>query len=188
MPELQLERAEWGIVSRAIRQVSHYCQAASIRQEELPIDLIRPICRLARTYRLERARHLLRAYDRSDVVPYAGVFASTSGTTKRLIVPPIVEIHGEEHVLIDGLHRTLLASDAGRREMVVVCITGNLPPLPGDPLNWESIQTISHHTPREAKFENYRPEHFRRISCSLVSYSTGERMGTIGPGRHEDTV
>lgn len=161
--------ADWSAVEEVIRRVPQYRNCRDITQEAMPASALRPLCLKARRYRLDRVAELLAAYELASIPLYLGVTLQTASGLRRLLAPPIVERHGSDYILVDGLHRVSLANDKGFSVVIVALAQGDLDPLPGSPLSWDEIETISHHTTRESKFRNFAPRHFRPISQFLDS-------------------
>ncbi len=166
---LKAKKANWEQVTGAIRRVPLYGECTTITHEKLPTQVLKPICAIARTYRLERVGSLVAAYGAAALPLYVGVILSYPTGGSCLVAPPIIEMHGEDYVLIDGLHRLLAARCKGLSAVSVAVVRGELSPLPGDAVSWSCVRTVSCHTSRESKFRNFRPPHFRPISESLDS-------------------
>lgn len=163
-----MELAGEDAVEKAIRRVPQYAQGVRLQQERVAIADLRPLCRLVRSYRIERVTRLLSAYRAAGIVEFAGVFADAARTV--LLPPPITESHPNGLVIIDGLHRLFLARQAGLEDVGVAVVRGDLPPLPGDPLCWDQVQLVTHSTEREVKFVNFRPNEFRPIKETIDSW------------------
>jgi len=160
-----LRPASWEDVERTIRRVPEYADESRVQlsTETVALDSLRPLCRLARTYRLERVSKLIAACDAARLSPFSGVWFAGESQSPRLIPPPIIEEHSGRLVIIDGLHRLLQAKYAGLRSVSVVVLHGDLARLPADQLTWNEVSLTDHETPRAAKFRNLDDSVFRRI-------------------------
>jgi len=66
------------------------------------------------------------------------------GQDVRLIFPPVVERHGVEDFVMDGVHRFLAAIQSGRDGVLCVRVSGShLLPLPSAPGTWASLRVGS---------------------------------------------
>ncbi|HLD79130.1 MAG TPA: hypothetical protein VJA18_01070 [Candidatus Nanoarchaeia archaeon] len=77
-------------------------------------------------------------------------------------VPPIVERHGQQDVLLDGMHRSMVCSSAG----TTICpiIVSNVgAPLPFDPISWNEVKAVKEKPPVEERYINLRPTLFRDL-------------------------
>lgn len=79
-------------------------------------------------------------------------------------VPPIVEIHGRNAVLIDGIHRSYLCNAAGTT-INAVHINDVGAPLPFDPINWKEARLVSEKPIKEERYKNLKIEYFRDLSA-----------------------
>lgn len=83
-------------------------------------------------------------------------------------IPPIIEIHGNDAVLIDGAHRSYICSAAGT-PINAVHISGNpkypITPLPFDPISWQDTKIMDKRPAIESRYKNLRKEFFRDLSA-----------------------
>lgn len=162
---LTVRPATWDDVERKVRRVPQYADAARVRLTEETVDPVRlrPLCRLARTYRLDGVRQLMAACDAAGVTLFRGVWLTAVGSPERLVPPPLIEEHGGLLVIIDGLHRLYEAMQTGRGKVTVAVLRGELQRLPADVLTWDEVSLIDRHTLRAEKFRNLDESVFRQI-------------------------
>ncbi len=79
-----------------------------------------------------------------------------------IYIPPLIEVHGKDTILIDGTHRAYLCSKVGTTTLAVY-IQGNLPPLPFEPINWEEIQITERKPPIKERYKNLNQRLFRDL-------------------------
>jgi hypothetical protein len=163
--ELTVRAAQWDEVERRIRRVPQYADAARIRLTEESLDpaRLRPLCRLVRTYRLDGVRRLIAACTAAQVPLFAGIWLKPADGTERLIPPPLIEEHGGQLVIIDGLHRLYEATQTGMGAVTITVLRGELERLPADVMSWDEVSLIDRHTPRTEKFRNLDEAVFRQI-------------------------
>jgi len=79
-------------------------------------------------------------------------------------IPPIIEIHGQQAVLIDGIHRSRLCGGAGTT-VNAVHISYVDAPLPFDPITWDDVRIMDEKPPVAERYKNLRKEYFRDLSA-----------------------
>ncbi len=175
---VRAEKASWNNIKIVIQAIPFYKErlnSLSLSYDELPINHIKPICLYARSHRIDRLKCLILAYKKCSIPLMAGMHLRIVNGEHRFIVPPIVEVHSNSYVLVNGRHRLfLLVNQELVEDVPVVLIRGNLPPLPGDVLSWENVKEIcpKKKKNREEKFKNYRgDEYIRKISDTLNKFS-----------------
>lgn len=82
---------------------------------------------------------------KENILEMNGYFTYRSGDKKYALIPPIIEDVRGQKVVIDGMHRILLAKKLGR-EIIVVVVIKNIPQkliLPVAPNKWEELKVVS---------------------------------------------
>jgi len=82
-------------------------------------------------------------------------------------VPPIVEQHGDQMVLLDGVHRNFLILRSGTT-VETVLIRGVDAPFPATPQRWEVVKPVDAKPPVEERFFDLRQEFFRDVKSSGI--------------------
>lgn len=103
------------------------------------------------TYQLVRSNQLVyNLYDifqkkyKHDILNMDGYVTYNSGGKRYALVPPIIECVANSKIIIDGLHRVLLAKKMKRKAITVIAI-GNVPEklfLPAAPNSWEELKVV----------------------------------------------
>ncbi|MFC4048545.1 hypothetical protein ACFOY4_02515 [Actinomadura syzygii] len=134
---------------------------ASLAWEAVRLADVRSIVHVARRQRLSSAERLLGLYQAARMAPYLPL--SVTDEPGSFVVPPVVEVHGEHFVLIDGVHRLMAAHRTGIRQVRLLVVSGPLPEPPGDICALPDIGLSSEHRPPGVMFRNLRENEFRRV-------------------------
>ncbi len=135
---------------------------AQIRARRLRIADLRPTAYYALQGQLEGHRFLQRSLEREyalSLFDLSGALDYYAGDTLYRMGPPLIETYFEPDegqvvsVIVDGLHRILLAKSLGLEFIWAVEITGIPPqfPLVPLPLRWQDIRLMDAVPPLEAK-------------------------------------
>ena len=79
-------------------------------------------------------------------------------------IPPIIEIHGDRAVLVDGSHRSYLCGSAGTT-INAAHISNVEIPLPFDPQSFDKVQIVTEKPPIEQRYQNLRRKYFRDLAA-----------------------
>lgn len=77
-------------------------------------------------------------------------------------LPPIVEQHDSDMILLDGIHRFFLMLRSGTTIEAVV-VYGVEWPFPASTRNWSTIRTVEDKPPPDERFFSLRPDLFRDV-------------------------
>ena len=146
------------IAINRIQQIPQYTYASSIEMITVEVDKLKPLCLFVRNYRLKPASDLINAYTKQDIPLFEPV-----KTGVRIINPPIIELHDNMFVIIDGLHRINYLRQIQVKSAIVMIVYGVNVPLPADILNWDEVQHTNEKLSRKEKFRNLKVEYFRPI-------------------------
>ena len=79
-------------------------------------------------------------------------------------IPPLVEVHGDNAVLIDGIHRSYICGSVGTTiNAIHICNVGVK--LPFDPLEWENASLMDEKPPIEKRYVNLNQDLFRDLGA-----------------------
>lgn len=95
---------------------------------------------------------------------------SRQGRSNAIISPPIVEKSVDDDgklVVVDGLHRVLMARNQGLNNISVVMIENSASPIPAYPVSWDEVEVMNHIPPIEAKRK------FRLTAENLPLWTSG---------------
>lgn len=186
-PLLLYQDMEFGDISDIVRRVPTYHSLSNqdIRLESIAIDRILPIQMVLTQYKLRRAESVIRLHTQygsklfSPVPMPESILASRTKTRHRrhllkkmvLWLPPIVEVHDDAFVLIDGHHRFYALCDnksIGVGAVQVVVVRGVTEPLPCTPLKpldeWMrgvKVDDVLYSLGRQNRYMNFQPSHWR---------------------------
>ena len=100
----------------------------------------------------------------SNMLPLQ-VYGKDSGGKKAIAfyIPAIVEIHNDEAVLLDGMHRTNICGSAGSA-IKVIQISKVGARLPFEPISWRDIKSVDEKPDIGQRYVDLKPELFRDLS------------------------
>lgn len=110
---------------------------------------------------LEKGVDTLRLNEEASLIEY-----SLGGSLKSFILPPIVEVSEDDGgilVIVDGLHRTVVAKEQGLPTITTVVIRDTACPIPAMPVSWEEIRVFDQVPPTQEK----RRFRFRSLQQNL---------------------
>lgn len=76
----------------------------------------------------------------------------------RTLTPPLIEVSeddGNAMVIVDGLHRIVIARESGLETITVIRIRGSAAPIPSLPVPWEAVKKLDSVPPSDQK-RNFR--------------------------------
>ena len=77
-------------------------------------------------------------------------------------VPPLIEHHNSDGVLLDGIHRSYICKSAGTT-VTAVHVFNAASPLPFDKIEWGEAQLMENKPPIEQRYRNLNPKLFRDL-------------------------
>jgi hypothetical protein len=77
-------------------------------------------------------------------------------------LPPIIEVSGDSHFLLDGIHRNFLVMRVGTT-IESVLVKGVTVPPPCDAKTWSDVKVVDEKPPRAERFYNLHPPLFRNL-------------------------
>lgn len=97
-------------------------------------------------------------------MPPLQVYGQDSEGEKALAfyIPPIIEIHNDEAIILDGMHRNYLCNSVGTT-IKAVHISRISVGLPFEPINWEDIKLTNEKPPISERYVNLRQSQFRDL-------------------------
>lgn len=164
----QLIPAEWNHIRRLLDLIPQYRNHISISLSTISTNDIYSVARYVRDCRLAKARGILAALKKEGISPYQPVI-SLAGGRRRVIVPPVLEIHASRAILLDGTHRVWVAREANIPTLTVILVAGVPHPLPCEVLSWSSMLVRSDHYSSEENLVNLKRSHFRPLTTTFNS-------------------
>ncbi len=164
------------LVAKIIREVwAKGYGTAEIHLADVDLEGVRPLTRSLDKGRYDRAGEHLWLLRRNRLRPFVPVLLRF-GQEKayRLALPPVLELHGVDLVVVDGAHRLKALADAGAKRAVCVVVAGqDLPRLPGEPAdNWDDVEVFKWERSAQKKIQGIRRRSFRPTGRMLK----GERF------------
>jgi hypothetical protein len=113
------------VVETALLLVWPRYESVRVELSEVSASELRTPIPKVEAARLTSAQHLLDSFKAEGVSPYL-----TAMVDDRVVLGPLVERHGAQKVLIDGLHRTLAVHRSGQNALSVLVIEAAVMPPP----------------------------------------------------------
>jgi hypothetical protein len=175
----QLDRLVGGdaadaFIEFAVRQSSPLYKDVKIERRVLAFHDIYPLSRYIAPSRTHVARSYVSLMTERGLQLFEPMCFRRPGEKRyHVTLPPVVEPWNDTYVLIDGVHRMCaLGAIRGRHALVVSLVSEHeLPPLPGQPVNWTDISVEHRPQQRRRKFERLRRPFFRPAASYLRSDS-----------------
>jgi hypothetical protein len=135
--------------------------SARLESKEVPIDGLLPLPSSLEQFKLARWDLLSRTMERHKLPNAFALEGSPWPCT-----PPVIEVYPDGlQVILDGAHRIYSKRIRGKATTPAIVVhmpTHDLfPAIPRG--GWEEVSVSYDKTPRENRYDTYRPEHFRPI-------------------------
>lgn len=127
-------------IEREVKKLPQY-QQAKISIRSVKIANLKPLHRFIDSQEYKDIDTLASRMKKHDISLWDGV-AVSSATSIKQICPPIIEIHNNESIILDGLGRVYYSRLKDEREMIACVIENVSEPLVGEPWTWDKIQII----------------------------------------------
>lgn len=138
---------------------------AEISIEKILISNIYPLHKHINKSRLASIQLLIERQRKHGLECCDSIVIHSTDATK-VIPPPIVEVHDNKHILIDGAHRTYWLKEEGEVSEIKCILIKNASTKPaGDIRSWEDVYLGNQDgIDREKNFLNYNPKNWRDLS------------------------
>lgn len=153
---------------RILRGVPQY---ATITEEHITLERIHTHelwagCQVVKSYKFEPTAAIIDAYQTQKLDFFEPCVAISSGNPKHsILLPPIVERHGEKMVIIDGMHRLYWSRYHAKLSQVTCLVVSPTLALPGEPIPLDKVVVRSDKAnDRRQIFIDFQPHLFRQIS------------------------
>jgi len=160
------------LMARTIRSTTQVYREMDIASEIVPLSATFPVLRSARQERYTRATafvDLLEAAGIERFVPTLLRFARE--WRYRLVLPPVLEEHGRQMVVVDGSHRlkVLYDRDVIEARCVVIRPRHDAATLPAPPAALIELQDmhVGNYVSKGRKFEDFNKGDFRPVASHL---------------------
>jgi len=162
---------DWKAAEPYVRLVPQYARLPGIELTTIPTHRIESLASYVRVSRLFFARALLEQMRARQLPLYAPVIIEYDAR-KRIVIPPVVEKHGDRFILFDGTHRIWAAREVGIQELSVVCVGEVGLPLPSIPVPWERVRVREDYYSTEENLVNFNRALFRPVTTTFNGDST----------------
>jgi hypothetical protein len=125
----------------------------------LESKLISLICDVEQTF----SRFFVKGLSKMPPVTVYGADANGE-KAMAFYIPPIIEIHQNQAVILDGIHRNCVCKGAGTT-INSVHISEVDVPLPFDIIRWKDTQVMKEKPSIEQRYVNLRKEYFRHLGA-----------------------
>lgn len=172
LEDLAPPEAVEALVVRTVREISSVYGDAAIAIEKIDMSRVRPLARVMNARRRDRMERYLRMLRRRHIIPYTPAAVRFRGEAAyQLALPPVLEEHGSQFAVVDGLHRLHLLFERGDSAVVCVVIRGaHLPELPSDLARWRAVRVSTNESrPQKKNFLHFRSSRFRPVGSYLRS-------------------
>jgi hypothetical protein len=163
----QIELASWDNVLRLLRLIPQY-DHTTIGLVSVQTAKIISTARYVRDTRLARARTILQQLLSNQIAPFQPVILHSEGR-RRLVVPPVTEVHDSCLYLMDGTHRIWAARERGLPSVIVVMVSNVNVPLPSEPVAWRDMSVRNEHYTTEENLINFNRSLFRPLTTTFNS-------------------
>ena len=133
-----LREGTWAETDQRVRSIPQYTFLCDIRLARVQTDSILSLAQFINTRRLLFAEALSAKILTAGIPLFRPVVVRVGHLT-RLVVPPVVEEHEGQLVLVDGTHRVWLARYKALPNIEIVVVRGVELPLPSKLVSWERI-------------------------------------------------
>jgi hypothetical protein len=153
-------------IRNLLLDVPHYSGLADsdVCFRNVDISSVSTPCNYVKESKIGHTLDLLNAYEQQGIPSFQTCLA-LSHDRRSLILPPILERHGDKLILIDGMHR-LFCQLVHRQVPTATCLVIDKAwPLPGDPIPLAHVQVWPRRRPRPEGFHDYKEGNFRNIDA-----------------------
>jgi len=162
----QLEPLTEQQVVEALRHNVPQYANAEIAYDDVRTEPLRPLTRHLERFKLFRAARLDALQLSHPNAPDAARIVGSPWP----ITPPIVEMHDDDPIVIDGTHRAFMHHRRGGDLMRALVVKGAEGPLPARPLaDWQDVEVYNTKLPRERRYDNYAEANFRPIRKAFAT-------------------
>lgn len=168
---LPLVGVEESVVLDSLKSISHY-KDANLMFEEVKLNRLKFITRYVLGYKYRAMDVLFDAYSKNTAFgPAAFIFA---GSKLSLIGPPVIEIHDNEYIIINGNTRILYAYRHGIDKLKCVVVRNvNYPVISNQRFDIDSIVISDKSIRAESRYDkNWDYSLFRNIEGSVRPIKT----------------
>jgi len=154
---LERRESDFQIVQRELKKLYQYTQA-EIELRRIKVANLRPLHRYIDEAEYKRIDLLAKRF-RWHHFEYWELVSVLFGDRRKLICPPIIEVHNDTWSIVDGLARVHYSREQGQSEIIACVVEKVSEPPVGEIRNWEEVRIV--------KDSDYKKnENFRRLDMS----------------------
>jgi len=142
-------------------------QTVSLTVEDLSLTEIDLIVHKLRAYKYRQIENLVRAYREHGLPLFTPAVLNYPNGEQSYVAPPVVELHGDRYVVIEGNTRTYFCYRANHATIRCLVVRGVTDALPGRPVNIARTLISSAYVPADKRMENFNYDRFRRIEGAI---------------------
>jgi hypothetical protein len=128
-------------VKRLLRDIWPDYASGIINLEQIDPRETKPLLATVDGERAASAVDLIKSLEKRGIAAYETVVSRSSHDgPARLVIPPVLEIHDQTWVIIDGIHRIWAAQTSHLASVRVVAVRNVSVPLPMPQVDWEYVK------------------------------------------------
>ena len=159
----RIDEHNWlDLAFEALKQVDKYgaLSRESVAFEYVPLDALSASCTYVREDKLLDLEPVFQQYAEQQVPVFAPC-TRWSTKLKTILLPPIVERHDSQLVVVEGSHRIWHLQQGRAVSTAMVLVLSGCPPLPGLPVAHAEVTLSPTRRPRAEVFREFKPENWR---------------------------
>lgn len=170
---VEVERLREYRLLALLREVPQYAglNESDISFRKIGIDTLFTVCKYVKLPSLRSIEPICYAYESQDIPAYEPCCCWTNRKSF-LLLPPIIENHNGQLVIVDGIHRLFYLYAEAQHTDALCMVLDSTPNLPGKLLPFVEAKLWPRKLPREQTFEEHIPNlyrSFRGLEAKLTS-------------------
>jgi predicted acylesterase/phospholipase RssA len=155
-------------VRARIATVAQYSQPdVKIVFENIDPAAVMPINKVIRAYKYRQIKRLASLYDQSKIPLFSCIGVRMTDGTVSPITPPVVEVRGDQRIVLEGNTRLYHCWRAGLPSFTGAVVYGVTAALPGRPTPIERVRVMAAEVPPSTAIEQHDENHFRWIERAM---------------------
>jgi len=156
----------WPVAESLVRLIPQYRNIDSIELTRVQLVRIKSLARFVRSTRLQFAEAVINQMQAEAVELFRPIAIIHDGK-KRVVMPPVVEAHGDSYILMDGTHRIWLARKALMESVYVIRVNDVKLALPSEPFPWQGVTEREDYYTTEENLVNLDRSLFRPVTTTF---------------------
>jgi predicted acylesterase/phospholipase RssA len=156
------------VISRLKRGVSQYDKKdIDIELKEIDISKIKILTCSIRAYKYKQILRLVEIYKDKELALFRPINVIFHDDTTSIILPPVVECHGERYISIEGNTRAYYCWRNKIKKMFCFVVHNATSPLPAEPIDFDWAQISERKLEPNERMHNWNRDNFRRIEGAV---------------------